>query len=264
MSDMNDYERIQQERQSMANLLSDLDSIEEGKDAPIRLSDGSTFTNDFKQINRQETRNLLHSLNDVIEYGNLHQEDAAYYDQGGFLGESDDLSSIYGNYIPQEGEDFIPDPTIAPPKQVHNTNNQQSYQASSKPYVQGKNWIISEESVFGMKSAKVYSIKHALSNQIIMDNIMMQESALALAEILNQGRSLTDPKVLGIISSGIQYTAVVTEAINAAKKRQKVLKESRYDKAQELDLVIAEHKEKANQLKERVLNFLYEEGFITK
>ncbi|AQW88820.1 hypothetical protein pEaSNUABM50_00291 [Erwinia phage pEa_SNUABM_50] len=264
--DFGEWEQRKQGVDLMSDIMSAFDDIEEGRPVPKKLPDGSTFVNDFDQINRAETKNLLYALQEVTgEYGNIHQEDAQYYDQGGYLGESNDYDSVYGYYEPQEGETFIQDPSYVKMKQVQPQQNAYSAPVQqSRPYVPGQNWSIIEESVLGMKSAKVYSIKCNATNQVVMDNIMMYESALALKTILNDGKTLTDPKVLGIISSGIQYTRVITEAINAAKKRQQVLKESRYDKAQELDKEIAEHKSKATELKERVLNFLREEGFITK
>ena len=117
-------------------------------------------------------------------------------------------------------------------RQVKPQKQQQQSQASApvqqnRPYVPGMNWGIIEESVLGMKNAKTYSIKCLATNQIVLDNIMMYESALALRNLLNAGKTLTDTKVLGIISSGIQYTTVVKEAIKAAKERQSVLKESK-------------------------------------
>lgn len=248
-----------QEADMFGDLLSTLEDIEDGTHVPSGPS--ATALN--------ETRELLQSLNEVgADYGTLLNQDAQYFgEQFGYDSYMNDtdakLDSIYGHYI-EEGED--PDlihnrytPSTVQMKPVQSQAVQQS-----RPYVPGQNWSIIEEAVLGMKSAKMYSIKCNATNQVILDNIMMYESALALKNLLNEGKTLTDPKILGIISSGIQYTRVVQEAIKAAKQRQAVLKESRYDKAQELDGVIAEHKRKANELKEKVLNFLNEEGFITK
>ncbi|SOK58567.1 hypothetical protein [Yersinia phage fHe-Yen9-04] len=262
--DFGEWESRKQGIDLMNDIISAFDDIEEGRPVQKKLPDGSTFINDFKQINLAETKNLLYSLQEVTgEYGNIHQENSQYYDNGGYLNESTDYDDIYGYYNPQEGETYIQDPSYVRIRPVQQ-NTQSSPVQQTRQYVPGQNWSIIEESVLGMKSAKVYSIKCNATNQIVLNNIMMFESALALKTILNEGKTLTDPKVLGIISSGIQYTKVVTEAISAAKERQQVLKESRYDKAQELDNIIAEHKRKATELKERVLNFLREEGFITK
>lgn len=265
--DFGEYEQRKQGVDLMSDIMSAFDDIEEGRAVTktTRLADGSTFVNDFAQVNLAETKNLLHSLNDLTgEYGNLHQEDAQFYDQGGFMDESTDLDSIYGRYIPDEGEEYIESPIQVRMRQVNPQTTNTPVQPTQRPYQPGLHWSIIEESVLGMKNAKTYSVKCNATNQIILDNIMMYESAIALRNLLNAGKTLTDPKVLGIISSGIQYTKVVKEAIEAAKQRQNVLKESRYDKAQELDGVIAEHKRKASDLRTKVLNFLEEEGFITK
>lgn len=264
--DFGEYEQRKQGVDMMADIMSAFDDIEEGRAVTKKLPDGSTFTNDFAQVNLAETKNLLHALQEVTgEYGTLLQEDTAYYDQGGYMDDNSDLDSIYGYYEPQEGENFIPDQRVTMRKVQQQPQQTQRPQAQpDRPYVPGMNWTIVEESVLGMKNAIMYSIKCNATNQIVLNNIMMYESALALRNILNSGKTLTDPKILGIISSGIQYTNVVQQAISAARERQSVLKESRYDKAQELDGVIAEHKKKAKELKERVLNFLEEEGFLTK
>lgn len=264
--DFGEFEQRKQGIDLMTDIMSAFDDIEEGRAVTKKLPDGSTFVDDFAQINLAETKNLLHALQEVTgEYGTLLQEDTAYYDQGGFMDDSSDLDSIYGYYEPREGENFIPNPTVTMRKvQQPQQTQQRAYVQPDRPYVPGMNWSIIEESVLGMKNAIMYSIKCNATNQIVLNNIMMYESALALRNILNSGKSLTDPKILGIISSGIQYTNVVQEAIKAARERQQVLKESRYDKAQELDGVIAEHKNKAKELKQRVLNFLEEEGFLAK
>lgn len=248
-----------QETDMFGDLLSTLDDIEEG----TYVSTGPSAT----ALN--ETKQLLESLNEVgADYGTLLNQDAQYYgEQFGYDSYMNDadakLESIYGHYI-EDGEDPDEIHNRYKPSTVSMKSVQQSSVQKNKPYVPGQNWSITEEAVLGMKSAKMYSIKCNATNQIILDNIMMYESALALKNLLNAGKSLTDPKILGIISSGIQYTNVVQEAIKAAKQRQSVLKESRYDKAQELDSVIAEHKNKAKELKQRVLNFLEEEGFLAK
>ena len=263
--DFGEWEMRKQGKDLMSDIMSAFNDIEEGKAVTKRLPDGSTFVDNFAEINRAETKNLLYALQEVTgEYGNLHEEDAKYYDQGGYLAETTDFDSIYGYYEPQDGENFIADPSYKMRPVETPQTQQRAIVQPDRPYVPGMNWTIVEDSVLGMKNAIMYSIKCNATNQVVLNNIMMYESALALRNILNSGKTLTDPKVLGIISSGIQYTTVVQEAIKAAKERQQVLKESRYDKAQELDNVIAEHKNKAKELKQRVLNFLEEEGFLAK
>ena len=251
-----------QEADMFGDLLSTLDDIEEGTHVPSGPS--ATALN--------ETKQLLQSLNDVgADYGTLLNQDAQLFGEqfayDNYMNDADaKLDSIYGQYI-EDGvdPDSVHNNYIPSTVQMRHVQQPQKAQVQQdRPYVPGMNWAIVEESVLGMKNAKMYSIKCNATNQTVLNNIMMYESALALRNILNSGQCLTDPKVLGIISSGIQYTNVVQEAIKAAKQRQNVLKESKYDQAQELDVVIAEHKKKAKELKDRVLNFLEEEGFITK
>jgi hypothetical protein len=261
----------------MGDILSAFDDIEEGR--PVSASNhsqgsagnsGRDIISNIRSKNHEqnlsETKNLLNGLQELTgEYGNIHEE--SFYGQEYVNNDSEtDYDNIYGYYEPQEGESFIEDPISVRMRQVTPQQTQQSNTPvqANRPYTPGFNWSITEEPVLGMKNAKTYSIKCNATNQVVLDNIMMYESALALRNLLNAGKTLTDTKVLGIISSGIQYTTVVKEAIKAAKERQSVLKESKYDKAQELDTVIAEHKKKAKDLKERVLNFLKEEGFIAK
>ncbi|AFA44406.1 hypothetical protein [Klebsiella phage phiKp_21] len=125
-----------------------------------------------------------------------------------------------------------------------------------------KKWDLVEDHYPGTKSTKVYSIKCNSNDQIIMNNILMHEAALTLVNLLNEGRMLTDPKILGIISSGIQFTSVMNEVIKVSKERLVVLNEARYDDAKELDVKIAEKKNEAYKLKKRVLDFLKTEGYI--
>lgn len=133
----------------------------------------------------------------------------------------------------------------------------------SQPIIQpGKTWKMVEESVNGLKNAKKYKIINAYDNSVLMDNIMMYESAYALHAVLNKGQAITNPKILGIISMGLQYTSAVTEMIKYAKERNKVLNESNYSRAQEIDKILAEKKDYANSLKKDVLAFLRSEGFI--
>ena len=92
----------------------------------------------------------------------------------------------------------------------------------------------------------------------------MQEAAMALLNVLNEGGTLTNPKVLGIISYGIQYTKILEDAIKSLKDRQEVLRESNYARAVELDVQIGEHKKKAQVLKEQISTFITSNGFKSK
>lgn len=247
---------------AFADILGSLNDIEEGTNVP-----GPS------QQQFDETKNLLNSLNDIgLSYGNLTTPENAVPDNirsipvnEGF--QYDDwqaqshLDNIYGQMPGESGIDY--NNTI--PQGTHHhtiTSTQQSaYVPSGTPKT---NWSLVENIVPGTKNTKIYSIKSNHSGQEIIDGIMMYEAAFSLTKLLNEGRMLSDAKILGIISSGLQYTAVVNEGISAAKARNKVLKESRYDEAKDLDVIIAEKKAEAYKLKERVLTFLKKEGYISK
>lgn len=217
------------------------------------------------------TKNLLNSLNEVgLAYGTLlNPEDAPPEPRYNTpMNESHDADYEYADWEEQEKLNRIygqhPDGTVdygsgQPQPIVHAT--QQPFRTSSNPTTP---WSLVEGIVDGTKSTKIYSIQSNHSGQKIMDGIMMYEAALTITNLLNEGKMITDTKMLGIISSGLQYTSVVNEALKAAKDRQKVLKESRYDAAKDLDIIIAEKKAEAYKLKERVLTFLKKEGYIGK
>lgn len=243
------------------DILGSLNEIEAGTNKPTT-----------SQQSYDATKNLLQSLNDVgMAYGNLlNPEDAPpeqrYSQPQQPMNESYDYE--YADWEAQEKLNRIyeqnPDGTIEygydQPVQ-NNAPQKQSFVPNRNPTTA---WSLVEEIVEGTKSTKMYSIQSNHSGQKIMDGIMMYEAALTIANLLNEGRMITDTKMLGIISSGLQYTSVVNEALKAAKDRQKVLKESRYDEAKDLDIVIAEKKAEAYKLKERVLTFLKKEGYIGK
>lgn len=251
------YSDRQAEVNFFGGLLSDLNDIDDGKQVSSKQADPSVVT---------ETRDLLHALSDVgLQYGSLtnpiaeaqlqHREmvdSGAIPDNGYDYVMENKLSQIYG-INPDEQDIPYSTPTVT-------MSPVQSY---SQPRVSTA-WSLVTETVKGTKSTKVYSIKSNHSNQVIMDGMMMFEAAQTLVNLLNEGRKLTDVKILGIISAGLQYTHVMTEYIDAARKRQKVLNESRYDEAKELDGEITALKENAQKLKQRVMKFLVDEGYITK
>lgn len=117
-------------------------------------------------------------------------------------------------------------------------------------------WNIISEDVKGLKNVKKYGIQSSYNNQVIIEGIMMQEAVNALLNILNDGGTLTNPKVLGIISYGIQYTNVLENALKHIKERQKVLNESKYNEAMELDVKISESKNEAAKLKKVIIEYI--------
>lgn len=235
----------------MEGLLGSLNDIEDGSAAP-----------NVSQQNYDETRNLLEGLNEIgLAYGNLlNPEDAPMQSQrvnrtGEIYEHQDDWEAaeqLSSHYAQVPGEYVFEEHTST-------VQSNHSYQQSPKT-----SWSLVEEAVPGVKTMKMYSIKSNHSGQVIMDGMMMFEAAQTIVNLLNEGRTISDFRVLGIISSGLQYTTVMNEAIKSARKRQAVLKESKYDVAKELDGVIANKKKEAQKLKERVVTFLVDEGYITK
>jgi len=173
------------------------------------------------------------------------------------------LANIYGNpqlyqdtYVEGDApQDYVPEP---------------QYVRESAPVAQAQvlkpktPWSIISEEVKGLKNVKKYSIQNSYNNQTIIDGIMMQEAAMALLNVLNEGGTLTNPKVLGIISYGIQYTTILEQAIKSLKDRQAVLRESNYSRAAELDVQISDQKSKAQALKEQISTFISANGFNPK
>lgn len=224
---------------------------------------------EYDQQSVNQMADLLSGLND-IESGATHNASGVPYKAGGDIGAMTDILTSLNEAGMNYGEP-VNQVQHAQPHVVqynspyhehllgHAERLEQSRPSPSRPKT---NWSLVEEKIQGTKSTKVYSVKCNHSSQVIMNNIMMYEAALTLVNLLNEGRMLTDAKVLGIISSGLQYTNVITEALKAAQKRQRVLNESKYDEAKDLDIIIAEKKAEAYKLKERVLNFLKSEGYI--
>lgn len=242
----------------MEGLLGSLNDIEDGTAAP-----------NVSQQHYDETRNLLEGLNEIgLAYGNLLNPEDAPPAQRGTMNHHNELyeheddwqaaEQLSNHYAQVPGEYVFEDPT-------------ESYYTEPKPITQyaqpvqpKTNWSLVENVLQGTKSTKVYSVKSNHSGQVLMDGMLMFEAAQTIVNLLNEGRNFSDIKVLGIISSSIQYSSVVMEALKSVKKRHIVLKESKYDVAQELDTIIAQKKQEAQKLKERVITFLVDEGYITK
>ena len=244
----------------MEGLLGSLNDIEDGTAVP-----------NVSQQNYDETRNLLEGLNEVgLEYGNLLNPEGLPHAPRGTMNNHNELyeheddwqageklashyAQVPGEYVFEEHDDSFYNPSPTPITQQYST-----------PVKPKTNWSLVEGTLSGTKNTKVYSVKSNHSGQILMDGMLMFEAAQTIVNLLNEGRNFSDIKILGIISSSIQYSAVVMEALKSVKKRHAVLKESKYDEAQELDTIIAERKKEAQKLKDRVITFLVDEGYITK
>lgn len=125
-----------------------------------------------------------------------------------------------------------------------------------------KEWVLRESESPEHKKAKVYSVHSSYTGNAIIDGIMMYESAASITNLLNEGKPLSDTKVLGIISSGLLYSSVLKEGLKLAKKRQAALNNKDYQAAMEMDAGIDASKEEANELRESVLKYLKDEGYL--
>ena len=246
---------INAESSFMGDLLGSMNSIEDGT-ANVDLTNSTN-----------ETRSLLEDLSGLgLSYGNLLNPEDAPMPQYQAHNESD---MLYEHQDDWEAAERLANHYANVPGEYVFEEPEQSFiaQPNSKPMLQSHpkiNWELVEGILQGTKSTKVYSIKSNHSGQVIMDGMLMFEAAKTIQNLLNEGRNFSDIKVLGIISSGIQYSSVVMEALRSVKKRHAVLKESRYDEAKDLDVIISEKKVEAQRLKERVIAFLVDEGYITK
>lgn len=221
------------ETEFMEGLLGSLNDIEDATGSVV-----------VSKESYDETRQLLEGLNDVgLEYGNLLNPQDSPHPKSSYNENHYDVQSRMD--------------------QLYSEPVHQAPVYKAEPVIK-TNWSLVESIAAGTKNTKTYSIKSNHSSQVIMSGIMMYEAALTLVNLLNEGRMITDTKILGIISSGLQYTKVMNEVIDASRQRQRVLNESKYDKAKELDAIISEKKMEAVKLKERVLTFLVQEGYITK
>lgn len=158
--------------------------------------------------------------------------------------DSDDIS--YEEYL-----------AISQGKQLHNvdvTTGQapvQSYQP-----VTGNEWVLVAEAYSGVKSLNEYSIKHSITGTVILEGVTLRESAGAVCNLLNAKVSITDPKMLGIISSGVQYTYMVETMVKTLKTKRKVIRESNYDAAKQCDATIESQKQKVSEIKADLVAYL--------
>lgn len=221
------------------NLLSDMDSLETG--APVSKSVPAGITESFSTgVNQNHFREMYAiaaSIDDLIpsekpDYSQFSQnafhEEIETYDSGAFRAEPLSETRIVERHIPISHVTFE----------------------------------VKHEPVNGLKSLTNYSVVVKETSQPIISNIYLKECAYVVADFLNNGKTLSDVKILGILGSAIQYTNIMTEAYNISRKRQSVLRESKYDLAKEYDVELKELAENANVIKEKVLKFLKEQGYV--
>lgn len=122
--------------------------------------------------------------------------------------------------------------------------------------LQGDEWILVAEAYSGVKSLNTHSIKNAVTGSVILSGVTLKESATAICHMLNEGKSITDPKLLGVIASGVQYTYIVENMVKTLKQKSKVIRESNYDAAKQCDHTINDQKKRASDIKYDLLTYL--------
>ena len=139
------------------------------------------------------------------------------------------------------------------PQKTHN-RPYTNYQPQVQP-IQSM-WEVIAEQYNGSKSLKNYTIQDNVTKKAILSNILMKESAYAIANLLNAGKTFDSPQVLGIISSGIQYTKEVKKVFEHLKQRGACLRESNYAGAASLDSKIQKNKDSASTIRNELVSYL--------
>lgn len=140
----------------------------------------------------------------------------------------------------------------------------QQYQAQAQPVLNGPEWTIVREAYGNTKALHTYTVQHSLTGSPIMSNIVMRESAAAVLSMLNDGHTFEDPKLLGVISTGVQYTRLIESMLSKMRTRQRVLRESNYQAAADCDTSITKSKADAAKMKSDLLEYLTKHGISHK
>ena len=117
-------------------------------------------------------------------------------------------------------------------------------------------WEVVSEQYNGSKSLNNYTIRDSATKKAILSNILMKECAYSIANLINSGKTFDSPQVLGIISSGIQYTKEVKKVFEHLKQRGACLRESNYAGAASLDSKIQKNKDTATTIRNELVSYL--------
>lgn len=117
-------------------------------------------------------------------------------------------------------------------------------------------WEVVAEQYNGSKSLSVYTIQDSATKKAILSNILMRESAYSIRNLLNEGKTFDSPQILGIVSSGIQYTKEVKKVFENLKQRGACLRESNYTAAASLDGKIQKNKDTATTIRNELVSYL--------
>lgn len=247
---------------AMADLMGALDDVDSGKatqqvNEAVRTGDYSNLND--SQVDQAAMKGILSSLYSVAgdelqapqptidPHAQAHVQPTNMYEMA-----QDDMS--YDEYL-----------ALTQGKQLHNVDTITG-QPTTQQYQQlsGPEWTIVSEHYSGVKSLNRHSIKHSVSGTVILADITLKESAHAICNMLNEGKTINNPKVLGIISSGIQYTTIVEQMVQTLKTKRKVIRESNYDAAKQCDATIHARKQQASDIKTELLAYLTKHGISYK
>ena len=256
-----------EEVQQMSNLTNLLDDIDSGRPVraqkPLNNTPAAKLHADNMELldnspNVSAMANIMASLDDAADLYDGTQKQKAqaqyqYVDDNPTLpvdASDSDIYSILSAELQQQST------SSATP--IH--QQQQQHQ----PTTHSVEFVVVTESYKGSNTFKQYQIKSNYSGTIIADNLLMKESAYALANMLNDKTPVTDNRCIGILSMGLQYTQLFEGTFKHITKRQRVLKECNYAEAAEADKHIRSGKLKADTIKSDLLLFLTKEGIRYK
>ncbi len=142
-------------------------------------------------------------------------------------------------------------------------NTGQQVQPQQNNYIQAKNeWIVESVPFDGVKSINKHTIKSNVTGNVLFSDIALKESAFALRDMLNKGIPVNDPRMLGIISTGMRYTAIVESMVGTLRKKKQVVRESNYEEAMKCDQKLNESKKEASNIKQTLIDHLKKHNII--
>lgn len=249
---------------AMADLMGALDDVDSGKATQqvhqARQSGNMTGLNDV-QRNNAAMADILADWNSVAS-DDVPQQPTAQYTPP-------KQAQPYSNMMQDDMsyEEYLAATQGSPLKAVDPLTGQPPVQTQAVPQYSepsGDEWILVAEAYSGVKSLKSHSIKNSVTGSVILAGVTLKESATAICHMLNNGISITDPKMLGIISSGVQYTYIVETMVKTLKQKSRVIRESNYDAAKQCDESIEGSKQKAHNIKHDLVTYMNKHGVMYK
>lgn len=149
-------------------------------------------------------------------------------------------------------------------QQLRNADPTTGQITQPRSVLNGSEWSVVCEGFDGVKSVNRYSIQNNATHSNIVKDVTLKESAFAVCNMLNDGNPINDPRVIGILSSGMQYTAIVESLVKTLKQKRRVIRESNYDAAKQCDIVMEEKKSKAQDIKTDLVTYLIKNNISHK